>query len=355
MHIELPIDNHTLNLISEIDEFKGAWQALQRISPDSLALMRHVATIASVGSSTRIEGVKLSDTEIEALLSGLSTESFASRDEEEVAGYAEAVNVIFDAHESLPFNENYICQLHHITLQYSSKDVRHRGEYKKHPNHVEAFDEKGNSLGIIFETASAFDTPFKMRELVEWTQKALDEKALHPLLVIAVFVVKFLAIHPFQDGNGRLSRVLTLLLLLQTGYDYVPYSSLEQLIENNKEGYYRALRLTQKTLSNEKEDEKPDWSPWVSFFLETLLKQKQRLESRLAQEQLIVESALSKREEQLISILKDRGQITIAELVTITGVNRNTLKSSLKKLDNLQLIQLHGKGRGAFYRLTINS
>ena len=351
MQIELPIDNHTLNLISEIDEFKGAWQALKRISPDSLALMRHVATIASVGSSTRIEGVKLSDVEIEALLSGLSTESFASRDEEEVAGYAEAVNVIFDAHETLPFNENYICQLHQITLQYSVKDARHRGEYKKHPNHVEAFDEEGSSIGIIFETASAFDTPLKMRELVEWTQHSLAEKSLHPLLVIALFVVKFLAIHPFQDGNGRLSRVLTLLLLLQTGYDYVPYSSLEQLIENNKEGYYRALRLTQKTLDKER----PDWSPWVSFFLETLLKQKQRLESRLKQEQLIVESALSKREEQLLSILKERGQITIAELVTITGINRNTLKSSLKKLDNLELIQLHGKGRGAFYRLTINS
>ena len=351
MHIELPIDNHTLNLISEIDEFKGAWLALQKISPDSLALMRHVATIASVGSSTRIEGVKLSDTEIEALLAGLSTESFASRDEEEVAGYAEAVNVVFDAHESLEFSENYICQLHQITLQYSAKDVRHRGEYKKHPNHVEAFDEEGNSLGIIFETASAFDTPFKMRELVEWTQNSLAEKSLHPLLVIAVFVVKFLAIHPFQDGNGRLSRVLTLLLLLQTGYDYVPYSSIEQLIENNKEGYYRALRLTQKTL----EDEKPDWLPWISFFLETLLKQKQRLENRLKQEHVLLESGLTKLEEQLMSILKDRGQITIAELVTLTGASRNTLKSSLKKLDNLQLIQLHGKGRGAFYRLTINS
>ena len=350
MKIELPIGNHTLNLISEIDEFKGAWLALQRISPDSLALMRHVATIASVGSSTRIEGVKLSDSEIETLLSGLSTESFASRDEEEVAGYAEAVNVIFDAYKSLDFSENYICQLHQITLRYSVKDARHRGEYKKHPNHVEAFDEQGESLGIIFETASAFDTPFKMRELVEWTQSALAEKSLHPLLVIAVFVVEFLAIHPFQDGNGRLSRVLTLLLLLKTGYDYVPYSSLEQLIENNKEAYYRALRITQKTLDNAK----PDWSPWIHFFLETLLKQKQRLESRLTQEQLLTKSSLTKLEEQVMAILKERGQITLAELVTLTGASRNTLKSNLKKLDHLKLIQLHGKGRGAFYRLGNN-
>ena len=189
-----------------------------------------------------------------------------------------------------------------------------------------------------------------MRELVEWTQSTLADKSLHPLLVIAVFVVKFLAIHPFQDGNGRLSRVLTLLLLLQTGYDYVPYSSIEQLIENNKEGYYRALRLTQKTL----DDDKPDWSPWIRFFLETLLKQKQRLESRLEQEEILLNNSLSQREERIMNILKERGQVTITELVNLTGINRNTLKSNLRKLDHLQLVKLQGKGRGAFYVLGEN-
>jgi Fic family protein len=348
MEVNIPLNHVILNLIAEIDEFKGAWAAYQKISPDTLALMRHVATIASVGSSTRIEGVKLSDAEIEALLAGLSTESFATRDEQEVAGYAEAVNLIFDAYETIPLNENYICQLHQILLKFSSKDIRHRGNYKKHPNHVEAFDENGRSLGIIFETASAFDTPLKMHELVEWLQTTLDNKSLHPLLAIAAFVVMFLAIHPFQDGNGRLSRVLTLLLLLQSGYGYVPYSSLEQIIENNKDAYYRALRLTQKTLVNEQ----PDWLPWLSFFLETLLKQKQRLEVRLQQEQRFVKQALSTLEEQMMEIFKTRGKVTIAELVTLTQSRRNTLKSSLKKLVNLQLIKLHGKGRGAFYRQT---
>lgn len=348
MEVNIPLNHVILNLIAEIDEFKGAWAAYQKISPDTLALMRHVATIASVGSSTRIEGVKLSDAEIEALLAGLSTESFATRDEEEVAGYAEAVNLIFDAYETIPLNENYICQLHQILLKFSSKDIRHRGDYKKHPNHVEAFDENGRSLGMIFETASAFDTPLKMHELVEWLQTTLDNKSLHPLLAIAIFVVMFLAIHPFQDGNGRLSRVLTLLLLLKSGYGYVPYSSLEQIIENNKNAYYRALRLTQKTLVNEQ----PDWLPWLSFFLETLLKQKQRLEVQLQQEQRFVKQALSTLEEQMMEIFRARGKVTIAELVTLTHSSRNTLKSSLKKLVNLQLIEIHGKGRGAFYRQT---
>jgi Fic family protein len=349
MKVNIPLNHATLNLVTDIDEFKGAWAAYQKISPDTLALMRHVATIASVGSSTRIEGVKLSDAEIEALLAGLSTESFASRDEEEVAGYAEAVNLVFDAYETIPISENYICQLHQVLLKFSSKDLRHRGNYKKHPNHVEAFDEDGRSLGVIFETASAFDTPLKMRELVEWLQTTLDNKSLHPLLTIAAFVVMFLAIHPFQDGNGRLSRVLTLLLLLKSGYHYVPYSSIEQIIENNKETYYRALRLTQKTLANEQ----PDWLPWLSFFLKTLLKQKQRLEVRLQQEQFLVKQALSALEEQMMAIFKNRGKATIAELVILTSSSRNTLKSSLKKLVNLQLIELHGKGRGAFYSQTV--
>lgn len=348
MKINIPLTQSMLLQITEIDEFKGAWMAWKKMSPASLALMRHVATIASVGSSTRIEGVKLSDAEVETLLAGLSTHSFASRDEEEVAGYAEAVNLVFDAYADIPLDENHIRQLHQILLKYSSKDSRHRGEYKKHPNHVEAFDEQGNSLGVIFATTSAFNTPRKMKALVAWLEETLEKKSIHPLLAIAAFVVMFLVIHPFQDGNGRLSRVLTLLLLLRAGYDYVPYSSLEQLIENNKETYYRVLRLTQKTL----DDEQPAWSPWVEFFLQTLVKQKHRLEERLQQERLLVSKDLTRLETEILELLQNRGQVSNAELVTLTGASRNTLKSSLKKLVNLKLIELRGKGRGAFYKMT---
>jgi len=241
------ITKDVLRLIAQIDEFKGAWKAIGSLAPNRLNALKKIATIESVGSSTRIEGVKLTDTEVEALLAGLDTHSFQSRDEEEVAGYAEAMNLIFDAFEQIALTENYIKQLHRILLQYSSKDVRHRGDYKKMPNHVEAFDRSGKSLGVIFETASPFETPMRMEALVNWTTRSLEQKDLHPLLVIAIFTVHFLAIHPFQDGNGRLSRVLTTMLLLQSGYLYVPYSSLEAVIEINKEGYYLALRKTQST------------------------------------------------------------------------------------------------------------
>ena len=216
---------------------------------DSARLLIKIATIESVGSSTRIEGVKLTDQEVEAFLAGLDTSSFRSRDEEEVAGYAEVMNLVFESYQEIQITESHIKQLHRVLLQYSSKDVRHRGEYKKHPNHVEAFDHNGKSLGVIFETTSPFETPMKMEALIKWTRTNLEAKELHPLLIIAIFIVHFLSIHPFQDGNGRLSRVLTTLLLIQNGYSYVPYSSLESIIEENKEGYYLALRKAQHTIN----------------------------------------------------------------------------------------------------------
>lgn len=220
------ITQEILKLIAEIDEFKGQWRALKTLSPETLNQLRRVATIESVGSSTRIEGSKLSDKEVAALLSNIKTESFRDRDEEEVAGYAAVMDLVFESWDAIPVTENHIRQLHRVLLQYSSKDECHRGDYKKNPNNVAAFDAEGKQIGIVFETATPFDTPFEMEKLVCWLDKAQREGGLHPLLLVGVFVVWFLAIHPFQDGNGRLSRVLTTLMLLRFGYAYVPYSSL---------------------------------------------------------------------------------------------------------------------------------
>ena len=211
-----------LALISEIDEFKGAWRALGVLAPERQNALRRVATIESIGSSTRIEGNRLTDREIERLLAHLEIKTFATRDEQEVAGYAEVMETIFQAWPDLPVTENPIKQLHRDLLRYSAKDERHRGAYKTFSNSVAAFDESGRQIGVVFETASPFDTPRRMAELVAWLHEARGLGRLHPLLVVAVFVVVFLEIHPFQDGNGRLSRVLTTLLLLQAGYAYVP-------------------------------------------------------------------------------------------------------------------------------------
>jgi Fic family protein len=344
MHFDtITIDNAVLNLIAEMDEFKGRWELLGRLAPDVLQSLRRVATIESIGSSTRIEGARLSDHQVELLLANLDVNSFRSRDEEEVAGYAEAMGVVFDSWDHIPLTENHVKQLHGILLKYSGKDLAHRGEYKKFPNNVEAFDAEGKSLGVIFETAPPFDTPRLMAELLEATRQALAERQQHPLLVVAAFVVHFLAVHPFQDGNGRLSRVLTTLLLTQSGYRYVPYSSLERVIEENKEGYYRALRHSQKQIRTPEEN----LDAWVRFFLQSLKRQKDVLLHKVEQEQLL--ERMPQVSERLVALVKERGRLTISEAVTLLELNRNTAKLHFRQLVQKGLLLKHGTGKGTWY------
>src|SRR6202011_3659362 len=280
----LVITPEVLKFVSGIDEFKGAWRAMGRIAPERLSALRRVATIESAASSTRIEGAKLTDREVELLLSNLDIKSFTSRDEQEVAGYADAMEMVFTSWEAIDLTENHVRQLHRDLLKYSTKDERHRGEYKTLTNDVAAFDADGKNLGVVFSTTTPFSTPGQMAALIAWTAKALSDEAVHPLIVIAVFIVSFLAIHPFQDGNGRLSRVLTTLLLLRSGYTYVPYSSLESVIEQTKERYYIALRQTQSSIQTPA----PDWLPWLAYFLGALVEQKTRLEKKIERERILL-------------------------------------------------------------------
>ena len=343
----LRITPEILSLIAEIDEFKGAWRAIGRIAPERLSSLRRVATIESIGSSTRIEGSRLSDREVEALLANIRIGSFATRDEQEVAGYAEVMETIFSAYDAIPLTENYIRQFHRDLLVHSTKDERHRSSYKTLANHVEAFDEGGKSLGVVFETATPFDTPRRMAELVEWITGKEQDRSLHPLLVIAVFVVVFLEIHPFQDGNGRLSRILTTLLLLRAGYAYVPYSSLESVIEQSKEAYYLSLRRTQGTIRTGT----PDWNPWLEFFLRALQRQKQRLEKKMDRERIML-AALPELSVLILETAREHGRVTVAEAARISGVSRNTIKVHMKTLADQGHLVLHGAGRGAWYGLS---
>ncbi len=338
-----------VKLVAEIDEFKGRWEALKTLSPDRLSALRKVATVESIGSSTRIEGAKLTDTQVEDLLSNIKIQSFKTRDEQEVAGYAEAMDLVFQAYEDMRLTENHISQLHLTLLRHSNKDERHRGSYKKLRNDVVAFDADGKELGVVFETATPFDTPREMEGLVAWTKKAIDEESLHPLLIVAVFVVQFLAIHPFQDGNGRLSRVLTTLLLLRAGYVYVPYASLERVIEENKDLYYKALRRTQGTLK----DDKPDWEPWVGFFLRSLKKQKDALDRRLVREKVEQDDdeALPELAVNILALFKDYKRLSVTQIEELTGANRNTLKVRLRELVVAGRVRQHGKARATWYSL----
>lgn len=343
----LKITPQLLALIAELDEFKGAWRALGRLAPDRLSSLRRVATIESIGSSTRIEGAKLSDREVERLLSNIEIKAFESRDEQEVAGYAEVMEMVFERWDAIDFTENHIKQLHRDLLKYSEKDNRHRGEYKTLSNHVEAFGPEGQSLGVVFETATPFDTPRLTAELVTWAQNTLRKKELHPLLIIAVFIVVFLAIHPFQDGNGRLSRVLTTLLLLRSGYAYVPYSSLESVIERSKDAYYLALRRTQGKIRTDK----PDWQPWATYFLNALKQQKDRLEKKIERERILI-GDLPELSVQILELCRERGRVTIGEVSKITGISRNTIKDHVTALTDKGHLIRHGAGRGTWYALS---
>ena len=340
---ELKPSHEILNLISEIDEFKGKWEVFSSLSPERLSALRSVATIESVGSSTRIEGVKLTDREVETLLVNLKTYSFRSRDEEEVAGYAEAMEIVFESWRELSLSENHIKQLHSILLKFTGKDVSHRGKYKTLSNNVVAFDAEGKEIGVVFATVSPFQTPFQMEKLVGWLG---EEKTIHPLLKTAVFVVCFLAVHPFQDGNGRLSRILTTLLLLKNGYEYLPYASLESVIEDNKDLYYNALRRTQKTLT----ENETDWQAWVLFFLKCLKKQKDRLTKKLERERLLLVK-LPKLSNEILTLVREHERLTISDLETLTQANRNTLKVRLRELVNDNFLTQSGKARATWYSL----
>lgn len=340
---EIKLGQPEIKLVAEIDEFKGKWQALSSLAPDQLQALRKVATIESIGSSTRIEGAKLSDREVELLLSGLQITRLHSRDDAEVAGYAECMELVFESHTEIRLDENHIKQLHQVLLKHVSKDSRHRGEYKKLPNHVEAFDQDGKSVGVVFETASPLDTPRMMAELVTWAQSEKREHGMHPLLFIALFVVHFLAIHPFQDGNGRLSRVLTTLLLLQAGYHYVPYSSLERIIEHNKERYYLALRRTQQTIYTDNSTV----MVWLSFFLQSLRQQVTVLEKKIQDEEKLTKLPPLSRD--LLQRARERGRLTVRDAATLTAANRNTIKLHLRNLVGRGMLRQEGRGKGTWY------
>ena len=340
----IKITTQMLAQIAELDEFKGTWTGFAGLLPEQLKALKRVSTIESIGSSNRIEGNKLSDVEVEELLSRIDKKLFKSRDEEEVAGYAELMNTVFDNYSVIPLSENYVKQLHLILLQFVGKDERHRGEYKKLPNSVAAYDSDGKEIGIVFETATPFDTPRFMEELTEWTRKNLEDPFLHPLIVIGVFVVHFLAIHPFQDGNGRLSRALTAMLLLKKGYAYVPFSSIESIIEISKEGYYRALRRTQKGIWGSK----VDYEPWLSFFLTTLQKQKRHLESKI-NSIMSDDTKLSRNQKSILKLFYDKAEWSSSEIAAQLDMNIETTKKNLKSLADDGYLIKHGTTKGAWY------
>lgn len=330
--------------IAQIDELKGQWIGGANINPYVLNRLQRSVLVTSTGASTRIEGSEMSDQDIEKMLRGISIQSFKDRDKQEVQGYYELLQNVFDSWQSITFSESTIKHFHKELLKYTDKDSYHRGEYKHTDNKVEMIDEKGHSMGILFDTTPAYLTPKKMRELVEWTEDTTKEKKYHQLLIIANFIVEFLNIHPFSDGNGRLSRILTNLMLLKANYLYIPYVSHEKLIEDNKPEYYLALRKSQKTLGSKQES----IVEWLNFFLKIILRQSQIAVDLLSHES--IETLLSPNQRRVWDFLQKVDDARPGEISKHTKVARPTVSQAINKLLNLKKIEKVGLGSATRYR-----
>lgn len=334
---------HIVAILAEIDGIRGEFKSGLRMTPQAITNLKKSTLITSAGASTRIEGSKLKDEEVQKIVQGLAVSKFADRDSQEVQGYLETLQNVFDSCQSLPLRESTIQSLHKELLKYSTKDEIQRGQYKKKENAVGVMGLDGQVVKIIFETTSAYLAPIEMRALVEWTAEAIERNRFHPLLIIANFVIEFLKIHPFEDGNGRLSRVLTNLLLLRHGYQFIQYVSHEQLVEKRKDEYYIALRKSQETFKTDHDT----ISPWLNFFLAVIKEQATMALVYLEEEK--VEDTLSPKQYEVWHYISGVGEASPSDIVKATGVLMPTVRQSLARLMALKKIKPIGRGRGTRY------
>src|SRR3989344_4798253 len=341
----IKISSEILAKIARIDEFKGLWRGSINLNPAILKRLKYTVVITSTGASTRIEGSKMNDAEVARLLRGLKTTPPKNRDEQEVAGYADLIGRGFDNYKDLKLTENNILHFHGILLNYSAKDQPHKGRYKAGDNVVAAQNEKGQNV-ILFKATPPFLVKKEMEEAIDWTVSELNKKELHPILVIANFIFEFLAIHPFSDGNGRLSRALTNLLMLKTGYSYIPYVSMEEIIEERRPDYYLSLRATQ---NNHKTDHE-DITPWVNFFLNVLIEQTERARKIMESDQ--PEKLLSEKQLQIYQFFKQKETLSKGEIFDLLGgvMPEVSIRQALSRLIALKLIERIGQGRTTRYQ-----
>ncbi len=332
--------------VAFIDSFMGKWAGLEVKESRLLRELKQVTTIASIGSSTRIEGATLTNIEVEKLLSNLSMNQLKERDEQEVFGYYEVLELVLESYEHIPLTKNSIHHLHKKLLQASTKDEYHRSHHKRITNQVVAKYPSGSEK-VIFNTTAPTKVDSEMDEVIHWTNQNLKNDTYHPLIVIASFVHEFLSIHPYQDGNGRLSRLLTTLLLLQNGYDFMQYASLETEIEKRKKEYYRVLMDCQHYRYS---DDK-NIAPWIVYFLRMLHEAIDILEARFTEIEGM-KSYLSSRQQQIVEVIRQKEPVKISDIAeALPSQSIYTLRKDMMYLKNENLIRQVGKGRATIYYL----
>ena len=334
----LNIDWELIRLISQIDRFDASWTAIEKKEEQSLKQLKMIATVRSVGASTRIEGSSMSDEEVEVLLKEIDITKIVDRDSQEVVGYFETLDLISESHEDISITENSLKNLHNILMKYSKKDEWHKGDYKQHSNAVEA-KLHGGTRQIIFQTTEAgLPTQDAMRFLIDWY---VNDNATHPLVKSAIFAYEFVSIHPFQDGNGRLSRLLSTLLLLKHGYKWIQYVSFEH--ESRKTEYYRVLRSCQAQRPNE------DVTDWIRFFFDALGNIQTQLMLKL--ESKGVETRLSPREKSILTFIVNNAGCKSGDIAKKLGIPSPTVKRILPELIEKNLIEKFGTGPGTNYSI----
>ncbi len=327
-----------------VDAFKGRWDSIENKERRYLKELRGIATIQSIGSSTRIEGATLTDEEVKKLLRSVQINKLDKREEQEVVGYCEALELILGNFDEIDLSERYLHQLHTVLLKYSSKDQRHKGKYKNLSNQVVANYPEGGQK-VIFRTTEPHLTAVEMHDLIRWTNEQIGGKKMHPVLVTAIFVYEFLSIHPYQDGNGRLSRLLTTFLLLKQGYGFVEYVSFEHVVENRKDMYYKVLMETQKYRGTD--DELLD--RWAMFFLDCLVALTERLRVKYETYNSL-KSSTNERQKEVLAYIAEHKTVQIKDLEKdMSKYSRNTLKKDLYYLVKEDLILTTGSGRGVKY------
>lgn len=339
-NFKLKIDWTLINLISEIDRFDANWTAIERKEGQSLKELKSLATVRSVGASNRIEGNKMSDEEVDVVLQKIDITKLTDRDSQEVVGYFEVLDLISESYVNISLSESHIKNLHNVLMKYSANNQWHKGNYKQHSNAVEASFPDGTRQ-IIFQTTKAgFATEDAIRQLLNWYNSETD---VHPLIKVASFVYDFLSVHPFQDGNGRLSRLISTFLLLRKGYKWIQYVSFEHEIENRKNEYYQVLRNCQAQRPNE------DITVWIQFFLSCLSNIQLQLITKLNKSGL--ETKLSPREKSIFMIIQNRPNIQSGKIAEKLAIPAPTVKRILSELLNKGLIEKQGSGRNVSYTI----
>ena len=333
-------DNEIISYISKIHEYKGKQELFLRQKPVELERLIEIAKIQSTEASNRIEGIITTGARLKQLVADKTTPK--NRDEEEILGYRNVLNLVHENYDMLPVRSNYILQMHRDLLKYTN--YSYGGQFKTTPNEIDMMLGNGEKV-VLFKPLEPYETPDAINMICENYENALGKELVDELILIPCFILDFLCIHPFNDGNGRMSRLLTLLLLYRSGYFVGQYISIEKAIAETKESYYDALQKADKGWHEEKNDPKP----FIKYMLGVILSCYREFEDRIT----VVERAGTKSTSYDIvkAYVSERiGKFSKQEvLVSCPSLGSSSVESALKKLvDDGTLIRV-GAGRKTLY------